>query len=87
MHIKVEVSFKLCYQGHSKSSKLTQEVWHNRDSFSLFFNIIPLNINRPTLGPSMFEHCNPRMEKPHGPPNTPESGELEFHTSLNARLS
>ena len=40
-----------------KVVSLTKEVLLNRDSFLLFFYIVPLNIN--THGQAMFMHCNP----------------------------
>ena len=43
-----------------KVLSLSKKGRHNRDSFSIFFNIVPLNIN--TLGPAMFMHCNPLTE-------------------------
>ena len=39
---------------------LIKKGWHNRESFSLFFDIVPLNIN--TLGQAMCRHSNPLKE-------------------------
>ena len=46
---------------------LMKKGWHNRGSFSTFFNIVPLNIN--TLSQAMFIHYNP-LTNP-GPSSTP----------------
>ena len=44
------------YENCLKNSKLTHKELEKQDSFSQFFNIVPLNID--TLGPMMIKHCN-----------------------------